>query len=61
MRCRVNDVTCDSTVRYLPLRLSVTEDGLTAQPSLVIKSLLSNWYIRPRHDELYRYKENNFL
>ena len=51
-------------VRYLPLKLSVTEDNLTAETELIIKHLLCNWNITnptSHHDELppYRQKENN--
>ena len=53
-------------VRYLPIKLSVTEDSLAAETGLKIKTLLWDWqiiYPTSHHDELplYRRKENNFL
>ena len=32
-------------VQYLPLKLSVTGDGLTAETGLTIKILLENWHL----------------
>ena len=36
---------CTEIVWYLPLKLSVTEDGLTAEIGLTITILLLNWHI----------------
>ena len=51
---------------YFPLKLSVTEDGLTAEPGLTIQILLWNWHIfYPKFHHfglpLYRRKENDFF
>ena len=51
--------------KILLLKLSVTEDDLTAETGLTIKILLLNWHIiNPAfyHDELplYRWKENSY-
>ena len=51
-------------MKLYPLKLSVTEDGLTAETGLAIKGFKGNWHIiypSSHHDELplYRRKENN--
>ena len=49
----------------IPLKLSVTEGGLTPKTDLTIKMLLWNWYIihpkSPHYELRYERKENNFL
>ena len=42
-------------------KLSVSEDGLTAETGLTIKNFLCNWliiYARHHHDELPLYRQN---
>ena len=60
------NISQPSMVLYIPLKLSVTEDGLTAKTSLTIPIFHWNWriinpsshhYVLP----LYERKENNFL
>ena len=48
MRCNKNFkyITRDGIIWYLPLKLSITDDGLAAKSCLtILKKLLCNWHI----------------